>query len=153
MQTTKEDFKKFIQFCEDEIKAFGLTEWEVKFYHERLESSFAKNFIVPDAKAAYISLNTEWQTQPVFDQYLREVARHEVLDLLLLPVAMAIPHALGLSIGDNSLALNLRDAAIHAANHRISNRYHPASRVEFAMEDALDKSGAYRLAFGKRGKG
>ena len=153
MQTTKEDFKKFIQFCEAEIKAFGLTEWEVDFYHEDLgTSALAKTSATPEAKTAYISLNTAWQLRPVSDKQLEATARHEVIDLLLLSVAMAIPHALGLSIGGNSLLLEQRDAAIHAANHRISNRYHPVSSIDFAMEDDPGKNRGYRLAFGGKKK-
>ncbi len=87
MQTTKKDFSIFVERCEHWIGIFGLTDWEVRFNHERGGKTMrdAFSWILVDNEGnqfSEIALNIERENAPSVKD-LNEDARHEVLHLLL----------------------------------------------------------------------
>lgn len=77
-RTSKKDFETFKREFTRWQERLGLTEWRVRFHHERIDESMA----------AYIRADLEGRLVSVFlgfriDHTIEEVARHEALELLV----------------------------------------------------------------------
>lgn len=82
-ETTGTDFELFCHTCREELKAFGMGDWNVVFEHTTGYSPLAYIFIILEARSATISLSKDWGEWPVTGEGIINAARHEVLELLL----------------------------------------------------------------------
>lgn len=86
MQVTNKEFelfkKEFIRFQ----KLLGLTEWQIYFFHNKIESAYATVHIQYEDKVATVTLTTiiDSDDKPNFDA--KRTARHECLHLLTAPL-------------------------------------------------------------------
>lgn len=119
MKTTKKQFKEFCAECRKWIKKFGLTEWEIYFYHEKIDAAAR---VVGSTKemTADILLSTEIEG-PVFKTEIKRCAFHEVCELLLLDVRTHLDFVFCKGEIDNLL---------HKIIYRLQNTY-----FEIGMED------------------
>ena len=89
MKTLVKHFKLFKRESKKWIKLLSLQSWTSYFEREMPEGcEKALSAMCPDfeAHAMFSYLNPEWN-EPVTDELLKESARHEVLELLLYPLA------------------------------------------------------------------
>jgi hypothetical protein len=86
--TSHEDFEVFKERVQFWSKEFGLTEWCLYFYHERIEDRFATCAANYRGKVASFVLNMDWDEEykPHDWTELDRTARHEVIHLLLAPL-------------------------------------------------------------------
>ena len=87
-KTTIKHFNIFKQACQQWIKAFGLTGWEIYFAHEQDERAFASIAIKSCERVATFYLNTEWKDdiRMLSEREIRKCAKHETIHLLLTPL-------------------------------------------------------------------
>lgn len=130
-KTTNEHFKHFVEFCEAEIKAFGLTDWEVYYYHEDLpDNAAAQTEAHHEARVAYISLTTDWGKTPITSSELQRVAYHEICELLLVEYAELVNRRDDMPFE----ALKAMGRKInHTVIHRLSSRYHKQGIEEISF--------------------
>jgi len=87
MKTTKQHFKIFINECEKWITKFELHNWTVVYEHKDLGNRNAQNAINALDHIATIGLTNEIDTcferKMSFNEYIKSLAKHEVLHLLL----------------------------------------------------------------------
>ena len=88
MKYTKSDFELFRREALKWIQQLGLSDWHVSFHHRSLGESTGANFQCDlEAKSAAISLNSDEQVPAAYPKTVQELAKHEVLHLLLAPLA------------------------------------------------------------------
>lgn len=113
IKTTKEQFQLFKKECEKWIKFWGLTEWSMYYYHEKLGSeSFAQCCWNLNGRVASITLNTHIDEDKNQWDY-KKSAFHEVCELLLSELD-------GL-IRDRFVSKSHIDIAFHAVIRRLEN--------------------------------
>ena len=84
--TTASDFKFFEKECRRHIKAWGITGWNVSFFHEQVDGCRAQIHTRPVERVASIRLSINLDL-PVTKHELSYLARHEVVHLLVSPLA------------------------------------------------------------------
>lgn len=132
MKTTKEHFRKFVEYFDANIKEFGLTEWSVSYFHEELPNHAAMTTAQHEARMAAITLSTDIGAEPVTHVALRRLAYHEACELMLAEYFDLINRRGTLSSEDlESLTKQLN----HKVIHRLIFRYHksPAESVSFSV--------------------
>jgi len=97
--TTDRDFKKFVSFCKELMKRLRLDNWQVNFSHVENDDASAVCYYNLEQEDADLELATDWTVgfnqqdetrvnqKYVCDDQLFEDAYHEVLHLLLAPLA------------------------------------------------------------------
>ena len=86
MKTSKKDFGIFKKEVLRLVDAYSLKSWELHVDHEKVdESTLASTQTDMEARQCVITLNTDWQ-DPVSARALKDVALHEVLELLFAKV-------------------------------------------------------------------
>ncbi|MCP3681579.1 MAG: hypothetical protein GY861_02720 [bacterium] len=89
MKTTKADFNLFVKECKKWIKRYGLTDWDVGFFHDMPEAhSGSMALTVADtlAMAGDIYLHTMWVDKYHTKKEIMATAHHEVLELLFMQI-------------------------------------------------------------------
>ena len=88
MKTTKEDFEIFKKRCEYWRKELGLHRWKVYYEHKKTtdDESYAETRPNTSDRIASIVLDTRWDSEPKTPEKLDEIAKHEILHLLLAPL-------------------------------------------------------------------
>ena len=88
MKTTKKDFELFKKECKKWIKYYGLTDWDVSFFHTESETEgfLAKTVASLPAMAADIFLSKNWTDKYYSVGEIKSTAHHEVLELLFMPL-------------------------------------------------------------------
>lgn len=86
MKVTKEQFKKFEDYCYEWQKELGLTDWHIYVFNDDLEDVFANCATSTCDRAARITLNTKWNDREITDKNLRSCALHEVLHIVTAPL-------------------------------------------------------------------
>lgn len=85
--TTEKHFKEFKRVARHWIKRLGLTDWQVHFLHEGKNNDvFARCYINVAGRVATLELQKDWDGDKVSMAQVRRSARHEVGELLLLPL-------------------------------------------------------------------
>ena len=106
-KVSTEKFKLFTKTCKFWMKQFGLLDYRVQFYHEKLdESDCAMTTTCRQDRAGAITLNTQWAI-PATAEELQRVALHEVM------------HVLISDLSDLALQRVISDMDIHIANEAI----------------------------------
>jgi len=81
-KTTNKQFVQFKKECNRWIKFWGLTEWSVVFFHEKInDDCYADCTWNVEGRVASIRLNKEIDGMVLFDP--KKTAFHEVCELLL----------------------------------------------------------------------
>ena len=77
-------FRNFIRNCQDWQRRFGMMDFRIEYYMERLDqdSSCAITHFDIEDRAASITINNQWIV-PVTDRTLNAVALHEMAHLML----------------------------------------------------------------------
>lgn len=87
MRTTKRDFAKFQEYCNEYIATLGLNEWSVHYDHSSLDDDYARTYFKVSSGVSTIILNTYWDDlRPKTNSELERLALHEVLHLLTAPL-------------------------------------------------------------------
>lgn len=111
MKTTGKDFELFKKECLFWINYFGLKDWHVVFHHDILEEdNFAAQCDTTLAQRhSTIFLNKELSddTYPLTDEDIKQIAFHEVCELLLRKLR---------TLGENRYATEIE---IYEATHEI----------------------------------
>jgi hypothetical protein len=83
-KTNDKDFKIFEKEVRKWQKRFGLTDWDLKIYHEEflIENALAMCECEHLSRAAKITLNIKWSIPPI-KKDIKRYAFHEVCELLL----------------------------------------------------------------------
>lgn len=84
MKISKEEFKTFVDECNRWVDFFGLKDWKIYYYQEKLKESFAEcrvNGI--ENRIVSIVLNKELDKEDYDFFDLRKTAFHEVCEVLL----------------------------------------------------------------------
>lgn len=81
MEITKEQFEIFKQEINDLIRLFGLYDWEVEIFHEKIDSiaEIQTNLV---SRYAKIILAIEYKTE-LSTSEIKNTALHEILHLLI----------------------------------------------------------------------
>jgi len=87
--TSAKHFAQFKRYAKKWLKAFGLTSWSVEFNHKDLENNLRLAECGVDAigKFAELNLNVVWEDNTPTLVNLSNTACHEVLHVLLGPMA------------------------------------------------------------------
>jgi len=83
MKTSADDFYNFKTHCQKYIEKFGLKDWKIYYHHKRLDVSFAEIQINITGSVADIYLNTELNSRDYKHFNPMDLAKHEILHLLL----------------------------------------------------------------------
>ena len=84
MKTTKKQFAIFKSEIKKLVKIYGLTSWEVICVYEKIdERSIATTAADPDPRIVVFTLNTEFMGDKITDKEVKDIALHEVFELLL----------------------------------------------------------------------
>ena len=83
MKTTKKQFTLFKREVKSNIKLYGLVDWDVVIVHEQAGTRTIST-TVPELESRIVvfTLNTNIASEPITDEELKEIAVHEVLELL-----------------------------------------------------------------------
>lgn len=84
--TTASDFKFFESECRKHMRLWGIVGWSVTFLHEQVHGCRAQIHTKPVDRVASIRLSGDLGV-PVTKKMLSYLARHEVVHLLLSPLA------------------------------------------------------------------
>ncbi len=86
--TTAAHFEEFKRVGEYWIERLSLSDWVIIWEHEPadIESSYAECAINRAGHRAWIRLNSDWGETEVTAEEITRSARHEVAELLLLPM-------------------------------------------------------------------
>ena len=87
MKTTPAHFKTFCDYARIHVAAFGLTDWEISYEHAQVEGFFATASTNLAARKATITLSVDVGNDAPTDEMLDKSALHEVLHVLLAPLA------------------------------------------------------------------
>jgi len=83
MKTTTKDFKLFKYECKIWIEYFGLKEWDICYEHKETGDSKAEcHFDILNLSADLV-LSIDWEASIINDLNIRQVAFHEVCELML----------------------------------------------------------------------
>lgn len=114
MKTTKAHFEIFKAECEKWVKIWGLLDWEVFYYHQKLTGDTAARCTTNSSnRIASLFLSTEWDESEVTNHIIRRRAFHEVSELFL---ARLFSLACDRFVDEESL-----DEASHAIIRRLEN--------------------------------
>ena len=83
MLTSKSDFNFFKKECRRLIKEWGITDWSVYYRHCELDDCYGTINAKAQARVATIFMAKTWSEDGVTESSIRELAKHEVLHLLL----------------------------------------------------------------------
>ena len=113
--TAKKHFILFEKECRKWIGKFGLTRYSLDFTHQP-EGTAARSTCIVDMEAVegMINLGTNWYDFPVTNFRIREVAFHEVCELLLWPLRESLRLAISEEMVNNK---------IHEVIHTLSNTF------------------------------
>ena len=83
-KTTPQQFELFVKTCKFWQKQFGLFDYRVQYYHEKMKNTTdcATATTCKEDRTAAICLNTAWVIPVTFAE-LQRVALHEVMHVLL----------------------------------------------------------------------
>ena len=84
MKTNSKHFRLYRETARKWISVFGLTDWDVDFYHIEDEDCMSSCLGNSQAGSASLRFSKEWGEVPITDVEIRRTALHEVLELLLL---------------------------------------------------------------------
>jgi hypothetical protein len=82
VKTSAKDFALFQAECERWQQRLSLGDWEFRCQHDAC-TGLAGVMTLVENKLACFTLNTVWDTDPVSNDALKAVAKHEVLHVLL----------------------------------------------------------------------
>lgn len=85
MKLTQKHYELFKSYCLEYQKKFDLMGWNIAFQFKKLTESYAKASMDLEASNVTICLTTEWDETviKVSDYELKQIAKHEVLHVLL----------------------------------------------------------------------
>lgn len=85
--TTNKHFRTFKRECKKWVRVFGLTDWEIHYFHEP-DPDNDRAWISRDLQnhTAGVFLGLNWDSVPPSDHELERAAFHEVCELLLSPL-------------------------------------------------------------------
>lgn len=85
LKVSNVQFQVFKEACEEYLKSWGLQAWNVKYVQEEMKDAYARVWKDLESMLATIALSKTWNNsvRPLNDVEIKEVAKHEVLHLLL----------------------------------------------------------------------
>ena len=83
MKTTKKDFELFESECWKWIDFFGLKAWDIVIEHESAKGNRATCSYFVTNRSIVLNLATEFETDPITSERIKQDAFHEVCEILL----------------------------------------------------------------------
>jgi hypothetical protein len=83
VKTTKKHFEIFKKHCLVLQAKWGLSSWELYFYHTDLDGCYARMTSDQEGRLVRIEFNTSWPEETISIDGIKNVAKHEMIHLVL----------------------------------------------------------------------